>query len=77
MESLFLEADAHYRIHFIFLMEIIFLIYFIGFIYKKKKKPVILGQEWWCSPLVPALGRQRQSSVPRLWVGWLTTNRRI
>jgi hypothetical protein len=22
-----------------------------------------LGQEWWCTPLIPALGRQRQTDL--------------
>jgi hypothetical protein len=28
---------------------------------KKKKKRVALDQQWWCTPLIPALGRQRQA----------------
>jgi hypothetical protein len=28
---------------------------------KKKKKKAVLSQVWWCTPLIPALGRQRQA----------------
>jgi hypothetical protein len=33
---------------------------------KKKKKDINLGQAWWRTPLIPALGRQGQAA------GWIS-----